>query len=338
MTVTWPIVNISVRPLLVAAASVLLGTALAGCNTSPGAAAVVGGDRIPVTTLQQTVDRALKDPAAQQQLGQDRPGFVRSELSRLITNVVVARAASDKHVTVSDSDIDNELNALAQQTGGRQQLIQAASASGVPEQDLRNFVRYFVMQQKLGDALAANINVSDADLQAAYQKDIDKYDQVDSAHILVKTKAEADRILAQVRANPSSFAALAAKDSLDTGSKSNGGELGFQGHSQFVKPFADAIFAAKPGSFVEVQSQFGWHVIHVIAHKITPLSDVAPQLKAAILGPQRQALVQKELSAVANRLGVHVNPRYGRWDPASDKVVAPSAKGGLSSPAPSSSS
>ncbi|HTD76250.1 MAG TPA: peptidylprolyl isomerase [Chloroflexota bacterium] len=319
------------------AATVLAGSVLAGCNTSPGAAAVVGNDRIAVTTLQQAVDRALKDPAAQQQLGQDRAGFVRNELSRLITNVVVAKAAADEHVTVSNSDIDSELDTLAQQTGGKQQLIQAASASGVPQQDLRNFVRYFVMQQKIGEKLAANISVSDADLQAAYQKDIDKYDQVDSAHILVKTKAEADQLLAQVRANPSSFASLAAKDSLDTGSKTNGGELGFQGHSQFVKPFADAIFAAKPGTFIEVHSQFGWHVVHVIAHKTTTLAEVAPQLKATILGPQQQALVQKELSAVANRLGVHVNPRFGNWDPKTAKVVAPSDKGGLSSPAPSSS-
>ena len=337
MTVTWPIVKISVRPVLVAAVTVLLGAGLAGCNTSPGAAAVVGDDRISVATLQRTVDRALKDPAAQQQLGQDRPGFVRNELSRLITNLVVAQAAAEEHVTVSNSDIDNEFDSLEQQTGGKQQLIQAASASGVPQQDLRNFVRYFVMQQKLADTLAADIQVSDADLQAAYQKNIDQYDQVDSAHILVKTKAEADHILAQVRANPSSFAALAAKDSLDTGSKTNGGELGFQGHSQFVKPFADAIFAAKPGSFIEVQSQFGWHVVHVIAHKTTPLSAVADQLKATILTPQRQALLQKRLTAVADRVGVHVNPRYGRWDAKSAKVVAPGDRGGLSSPAPGSS-
>ena len=337
MTVTWPIVNISVRPVLVAAVTVLLGAGLAGCNTSPGAAAVVGDDRISVSTLQQTVDRALKDPAAQQQLGQDRPGFVRNELSRLITNLVVARAAAEQHVTVSNSDIDHEFASLEQQTGGKQQLIQAASASGVPQQDLRNFVRYFVLQQKLADSLAADIQVSDAELQAAYQKNLDQYDQVDSAHILVKTKAEADHILAQVRANPSSFASLAAKDSLDTGSKTNGGELGFQGHSQFVKPFADAIFAAKPGSFIEVQSQFGWHVVHVIAHKTTPLSAVADQLKSTILTPQRQALLQKKLTAVADHVGVHVNPRYGRWDAKSAKVVAAGDKGGLSSPAPGSS-
>ena len=329
--------NNRVRLPLAAAAVVVATTGLAGCTTSPGAAAIVGDSRISAESLQATVNRALADPAAQQQLGQDRAGFVRSELSRLITNVIVARAASDQHIVVTTADIDHELDNLAQQAGGQQQLVQAASASGVPKQDLRTFIRYFVMQQKLGDSLAANVNVSDADLAAEYQKNIDKYDLVDSAHILLKTKAEADQVLAKVRKTPSSFASLAAQLSLDTGSKASGGELGLQPHSQFVKPFADAIFAAKPGSFIEVHSQFGWHVVHVIAHKTTPLAEVAPQLKASLLGPKRQALLQQDLSAVAKRLGVHVNPRYGKWDSAADKVVAVPDKDGLSSPAPSSS-
>ena len=335
---TLPIVNGWCRLPAAVAAVLLVGAGAAGCNTSPGAAAIVGSHRISAQTLQSTVDRALVDPAAQQQLGQDRAAFVRSELSRLITNVIVAQAAADEHVTVTESDIDHELDSLAQQAGGRQQLVQAASGAGVPQVDLRSFIRYFVMQQKLGDRLAADVPVSQSDLQAEYQKNIDKYDLVDSAHILLKTKAEADQVLAQVRKNPSSFAAIAAARSLDTGSKANGGELGLQPHSQFVKPFADAIFAAKPGSFIEVHTQFGWHVIHVISHKTTPLAQVAAELKASILGPKRQALVTKELSAVAKRLGVHVNPRYGRWDTAADKVVAPSDKTGVSSPAPSPSS
>jgi parvulin-like peptidyl-prolyl isomerase len=195
------------------------------------------------------------------------------------------------------------------------------------------------MQQKIGDRLAADVPVSNADLQAEYQKNIDKYDLVDSAHILLKTKAEADQVLAQVRRNPSSFAAIAAARSLDTGSKANGGELGPQPqHGSLDQTFADAIFAAKPGSFIEVHTQYGWHVIHVIAHTITPLAQVAPELKASILAPKRQALLAQELGKVAKRLGVHVNPRYGRWDAASDKVVAPSDKTGVSSPAPSPSS
>jgi parvulin-like peptidyl-prolyl isomerase len=317
-------------PVLLAAA------ALTGCDTSPGAAAVVGSQRISTHRLQQEVDRGLANPSAAQQLGADRAGFVRKELSRLVTNLLVAKAAQNNGVTASNSDIDQELASLAQQAGGQQQLEQSAASSGVPKPELRNFLYYYVLQQKIGAKLVAAVTVSPAQLQAAYNSQIDQFDQVDAAHILVKTKAQADSLLKQVKAHPSSFAALAKKYSLDTGSKANGGDLGFQPHSQFVKPFADAIFAAKVGSFTEVQSQFGWHVIHVIDRHTTTLAQATPQLKAAILGPQEEALVQSALTKAAEQLGVHVNPRYGVWDPKTTTVVAPPARGGLSSPAPTS--
>ena len=326
------------RLIAVAVPAALVAATLAGCDTSPGAAAIVGGDRISAQKLQQTVDSGLADPQAQQQLGADRPGFVRKELSRLITNILVSKAASEEGVTATNADIDSELASLAQQAGGESQLEQQAGAAGVPKKDLRNFIYYFVLQQKIGEKLAAAVPITQQQLEAAYQSQIDQFDQVDSAHILVKTKAEADSILAQVKANPSAFATLAKKFSLDTGSKAAGGELGFQPHSQFVAAFADAIFKAKPGTFIEVHSQFGWHVVHVIAHRTTTLAQATPQLKAQILQPESQTLVQKQLTTVANRIGVHVNPRYGTWDPKTTSVAAPSDKGGVSSPAPTSKS
>jgi parvulin-like peptidyl-prolyl isomerase len=329
-------VKILARLPLMAAVLGATVVGVAGCNTSPGAAALVGSQRISAQTLQDTVNRALADPAAQQQVGQNRADFVRSELSRLITNVVVAKAAADNGVSVSNADIETELRNLAQQAGGQAQLVQAASAAGIPEQDLRNFVRFFVMQQKLGAKLASGVNVSDAQLQSEYNKNLDKYDQVDAAHILLKTKAQAEKVLAQVRSNPALFPVLAARLSLDTGSKANGGDLGFQPHSQFVKPFADAIFAAKPGSIFVVHTQFGWHVVHVLAHRKTSLAEATPELKASLLQPQQKALLQQELEKVARQLGIHVSPRYGHWDYKQDKVVATPGGSDLSSPAPSS--
>jgi foldase protein PrsA len=329
-------VNRSGRFCLAAVASgVLLGGAV-GCTTSPGAAAVVGGDRISTQTLQESVDRALADPTAQQQLGSNRAAFVRTQLSRLINNRIITVAAADEGVTVSNADIDAELQNLAQQTGGQQQLEQAAAGSGVPKQDLRDFVRYYVMQQKVADKLVRGVQVTDADLQAEYAKERDKFDVVHAAHILVASKAEADQILAAVRKNPSSFAKLAAQKSTDTGSKANGGDLGFQPHGQFVKPFADAIFAAKPGSFIEVQTQFGWHVVHVIEHRTTSLADATPQLRDTLLQSQRQTLLQHDLSDVAKKIGVHVNPRYGVWDGTKGQVVPAPAGKDVSSPAPQS--
>jgi len=313
---------------------------LAGCgnsSSSPGAAALVGSQRISTETLQKTVDRALLDPQAKAKLGADRARFVRDELGRLINNDVIAAAAAAHGVTVSNNDIDTQMGQFAQQAGGQSQLEQSAAQNGVPKEDLRNFIRFYVLQQKLADKLVADVPVTQEQLQAAYQQNIDQFDQVHSAHILVKDKKTADKILAQVKADPSKFAQLAAQYSQDTSNKNSGGDLGFAGHGQFVKEFSDAIFAAKPGSFIVVHSQFGWHVVHVIARKTTPLAQATPQLKSDVLKTQRDALLKKALSDEAKKLGIHVNPRYGKWDAQNGQVVPLSGKSDVSSPAPTAS-
>ena len=322
----------------IAAAAAVTALTASACNTSPGAAALVGNDRISVSSLQREVDDALANPQAQQQLGADRLGFTRTELARLITNHIVVAAAAAHNVTVTQADIDKQLNDFAQQAGGPTQLLQQAEQSGIPQNELRSFTRFYVLQQKLGDQLVANLPVSASQLKAAYQQNIDSYDQVHSAHILVKSKKLADSILAQVKRDPAAFKTLAAKYSIDTSNKDNGGDLGFAGRGQFVPSFSQAIFAAKPGSFVEVHSQFGWHVVHVIAHRRLSLAQATPQLKASILKTQHDQLLSRAMQQEAAKLGVHVNPRYGRWDGQQGTVVPLSGKNGVSSPSPAPSS
>ncbi len=322
-----------------AAAGVVVGVlALSGCQTSPGAAALVGDDRISTSALQKEVDAALALPGVQPQLASDRAGFTRSELARLVTNFIIAAAAKEHHLTVSQADIDQQMNEFAQQAGGTSQLFQQAEQSGIPRKELPDFSRYYVLEQKLGDALVSDVPVSASQLSAAYQQNIDQFDQVHSAHILVKSKALADQILAKVKRDPSAFGALAAKYSTDTSNKDTGGDLGFAGRGQFVPSFSDAIFRAKPGSFVEVHSQFGWHVVHVIAHRTIPLAKATPQLKASLLKNTRDKLLSEALASEGHKLGVHVNPRYGRWDFATQNVVTIPTKDQVSSPSPSPSS
>lgn len=328
------------RSAAAAAVALVVAAGVAGCDTDPGAAALVGDQRISTATLQQWVDRALADPTAQSQLGGDRQTFVRQELSQLIQNRLIAAAAADHGVTVTPAEVDQQIAEFAQQAGGMDQLLASAAKGGVPKGDLRTFIRYYVLQQKLGDALVADLPVSQAQLEQAYQQNIDSYDKVHAAHILVKTKTLADTILAKVRNDPKNFAALAAKYSIDTSNKDSGGDLGTQPKSQFVPAFGNAVFAAKPGSFIEVHTQFGWHVVHVISHQKVPLSQVTDELKGAVLSNAKDAQLAQTLRAEAKKLGVHVNPRYGRWDPAqqpSGAVVPPRPADSISSPSPSSS-
>jgi len=307
---------------------------LTGCGAQhPGAAAFVGSTRISASDLTARVDRGLANPQAKAQLGGDRPAFERRMLTQLIDEKVIQAAAKDEGVTVTQGQVDARLSQYAAQAGGRKQLEQQAAQGGVSPTDLPGFVRDIVLTDAIGDKLVANAPVPQAQLQALYKSNIDQFDQVRSAHILVKDKATADRILAAVKAKPSTFADFARRYSIDTSNKNNGGLLPFTGRSGFVKPFSDAIFAAKPGSFVEVHSQFGWHVVHVLERRTTTLAQATPALRRQALASQRQTLLDKLLTDTAKRLNIRVSPRFGRWNPKTLQVDPPTNS--LSTPVPS---
>lgn len=99
------------------------------------------------------------------------------------------------------------------------------------------------------------------------------HEEVHARHILVKTEAEAQSVIAELDKG-ADFAALAKKYSTDPGAAS-GGDLGYFGLDEMVKEFADAAFALPAAQYTKapVKTEFGWHVILVEDHRVgTPPS------------------------------------------------------------------
>jgi peptidyl-prolyl cis-trans isomerase D len=95
-----------------------------------------------------------------------------------------------------------------------------------------------------------------------------------------QAKAKAESLLAQVKANPTSFLMLALTNS-DDSSAQQGGDLGYFAPGQMVKPFNDFVFGNPVGKIGLVETDFGFHIINVtdkqdavrlatIAQKIEP--------------------------------------------------------------------
>jgi peptidyl-prolyl cis-trans isomerase C len=130
--------------------------------------------------------------------------------------------------------------------------------------------------------------IPDEDLQKAYQ---DKYAgaepqmEYNASHILVKTQEEADDIIKQLQAG-AKFEDLAREKSQDPGSGAAGGKLGWFGKGMMVKPFEDAVVAAKVGEVTgPVQTQFGWHIILLNETRVAEapkLDDVRGDLEAEL--------------------------------------------------------
>ncbi len=135
---------------------------------------------------------------------------------------------------------------------------------------------------------------------AAVQKYYDEHavqfkrPEVRARHILVKDKAEADAIFAQVKGG-GDFAKLAMEKSVDTGSGKEGGELGWFEKSRMVPEFADAAFAAKKGDTIgPVATKFGFHIIEIEdVREAKPLEDVKEQIKQKLRGEVVQAYIDE---------------------------------------------
>lgn len=169
------------------------------------------------------------------------------------------------------------------------------------------------------DAIKKTIVLNEADLKTYYEQNVDRLsgkEERRASHILInatkdmaadertKARARADALLEQVRKAPDSFADVARKNSQDSGSAPNGGDLDFFGRGAMVKPFEDAAFALKKGDISGVvESDFGFHIIKVTDVK-TPkqrsFDELRPSMEADLKTQQAQGKYAEVAEAFTN--------------------------------------
>jgi peptidyl-prolyl cis-trans isomerase D len=132
-----------------------------------------------------------------------------------------------------------------------------------------------------------------------------------------QAKAKADMLLAQAMANPSSFMMLALMNSDDSSSQ-QGGDLGYFGPGQMVKPFNDFVFSSPIGKIGLVETDFGYHIINVtdkqdavrlatVAQKIQPSEVTSDKLFNQAVKFEMDAN-EKDFAKASKEAGLTVNP------------------------------
>ena len=266
-------------------AGVLLASGCGGGATiPPNAIAVVDGSNISRSSVDALLEQQ-KSQYKQQTPPQAFPQAGSSEYQALQQRTVAflvleqeytVQAKKQFNITVSDADVDKNIADVEKKVfGGDKKKFEAAlKKQGTTLSQYRETVPRQVLITKLTAAITKDVAVTLAEAKAYYDKNKSSatYTTPESRlmrHILVKDLAKANAIYAQLKAG-ADFATLEKKNSLDTGTNSQGGTLNVT-KGQTVKEYESVAFALKTGTISKPvhSKQYGYFIIK-------PVGDLKP--------------------------------------------------------------
>jgi parvulin-like peptidyl-prolyl isomerase len=219
----------------------------------------------------------------------------------LIVDALLNQELKKRGIEISKDDINQEIQSLMEQVGGKQQLSKILKEHNVNQKQFREDVYKSVRSKKLIEQLGVK-PTTDAEAKKFYNENPAKFnipEKVRASHILIaanpieiaegirknakykdapetqisalvneelaKKEGHALEILGELKKDKTQFAKIAKEQSEDEASAKNGGDLGFFAAGEMVPEFSKEAFSLKPDSISEkpVKSQFGYHIILV---------------------------------------------------------------------------
>ena len=262
-------------------------------------------------------------------------GYSKEDLNALIEVLVSAGQLTKQNGTVAKEDVTpiidvllkyeaylqfSEKYNLKETAANRAKVLEQASAD-------QNFPTYpkqlqdLLVNLNLASLTTSGMKVPSAsDLEKMYNKMPASTGVLCLSHILVKTKAEADKVLEEIDGG-AKFSDVAKAKSIEPAAKTSGGSLANGDEpcnplaslqQSFDGDFMVGAVAAKAGVPTgPVKTSFGWHII--LSH---PYSEV----KASIANVLKEGTGDSLLAGFMADSDITVNSAYGTWVSATAKI------------------
>ncbi|NMB12279.1 MAG: hypothetical protein GX977_08330 [Firmicutes bacterium] len=216
-------------------------------------------------------------------------------LDQLVNQALLIQAAENAKIKVEERLVNERYQVIQDNYPSKAMFEEDLKNSGLTPKELKTLLRNNMKIEKLQEGLIEGLQVSDEELRSAYE-------EVNARHILVRPEGDGEDAqknaleqaeqLVQELVGGAEFATVAREHSADTGSKDNGGDLGWFGRGQMVEPFENAAFVAEVGEIVgPVESQFGYHIIQVMDRKKATgeeFEEAKAELRDKLLGDKRR--------------------------------------------------
>ena len=223
-----------------------------------------------------------------------------------------ALAAADDGIEVTDAEVQERLAKIKKDSfeDDDAKFAEALKKEGLTLEDAEKAFHDQILQEKLYKQVTDEVKPSEADMEKYYEDNKEQFQQPESrdvSHILVKTKAKADALYAELE-DGANFATLAKENSTDPGSKKNGGKLPVTKGST-VAPFDKAAFELDTGKYSKpIKTEFGWHIIKadsdVKPATTTPYEDVKASIEQQLAQEKQQTAINAWLEELKKKYPV----------------------------------
>lgn len=325
---------------------------------SAGAPAALPVDRVVAVVGDQVIlwsdvmNSINQQRAAGLQLPPDSAGqaaLAKEALNALVDEEILVQKARLLKINVTPDEVnrsvDDQAKRIRQQFTTDQQFRDELKSAGfgTPEEYRRTLYDQFyrrTLQQRAFEELrktAVGRNVSDTEIQESFDRNKSQlqsspatvtFRQVvvsprPSAAAKATARAKADTILAEIRRG-GDFEQIAKRESMDPGSKPQGGDLGWNRRGAMVPEFERMMFALRPGQISPViETAFGFHIIRVDRIQAAEVKArhilISPVVDSADIAASR---VEAETVASQLRAGAAFDSLIARHhDPAEEKGI-----------------
>jgi len=225
-------------------------------------------------------------------------------IDSLVVRTLLAAEFAKKNITVSDDEINKEIEKIKATLPKGKNLEDLLKSNGVSDKAFREDI---TEQVKLSKLLGIG-EPTDKELKEFYEKNKSRLyempETVRARHILISVdatddaakkavkKEKAEALRKQLVASKGADFEKLAKENSDCPSKAMGGDLGEFRKGQMVPAFEASAFSLKTNEIsAVVETDFGYHVIQVMEHnspRTVAFDEVKTQIGAQYKGRQLQ--------------------------------------------------
>jgi foldase protein PrsA len=264
------------------------------------AIALVSDQEVPKAEFTALMERAEKGYKAQKRefpkVGSPEYQDLKSRAIQYLVQRYQYRVEAEAlGVEVTDEEITKRIDQIKKESfgGSDAKFTKELEKLGLTEDEAREEIRDRLIQERIYEEITGDVKVTDEQITKYYESNEGQFTQPRQVrHILVKQKALAERLRAQLE-NGASFAALARKHSTDEGSAKQGGKLTVT-KGQTVPEFDKLAFGLDEAQISQpVKTQFGWHIVEALEPvKVTPLEDAKPTIRTQLVDQRKKAAME----------------------------------------------